>query len=127
MKNPRLLAKHKFLRYSYCGEINPKHTIIHLLVFHLRSSRSTPPRILSIMGNVTGIVDSTFMYFTISTITTRVYQIEPLYQFRLEKRENILFNYAGVALPARQWRVKTNSGELKLYVISPVWRVKFIV
>ena len=33
----------------------------------------------------------------------------------------------GVVLPARQWRVKSNSGELKLYVISPAWRVKFIV
>ena len=34
---------------------------------------------------------------------------------------------AGVALPACQRRVKTNSGELKLYVILPAWRVEFIV
>ena len=31
---------------------------------------------------------------------------------------------AGVALPARPRRVKLNSGELKLYVISPGWRVE---
>ena len=37
------------------------------------------------------------------------------------------YNTTGVALPARQRRVKTNPGELKLYVISPAWRVKFIV
>ena len=34
---------------------------------------------------------------------------------------------AGVALPARPWRVKTNSGELKLYLILSAWRVEFIV
>ena len=33
----------------------------------------------------------------------------------------------GVALPARPRRVKPNLGELKLYVISPGWRVEISV
>ena len=33
----------------------------------------------------------------------------------------------GVALPARPRRVKPNSGELKLYVISPDWRVELLL
>ena len=34
---------------------------------------------------------------------------------------------AGVALPTRPRRVKPNSGELKLYVISPGWRVELLL
>ena len=33
----------------------------------------------------------------------------------------------GVALPARPRRVKANSGELKLYVILPGWRVELLL
>ena len=37
------------------------------------------------------------------------------------------FPNSGVALPARPMRVKPKSGELKLYVISPGWRVELLL
>ena len=42
-------------------------------------------------------------------------------------KHTLFYHKPGVVLPARPRRVKPNSGELKLYVILPSWRVELLL